>query len=137
MDLRCFTRAARAFVTRFCLYLPADPSPCIRFTSGFASTLQRRGGRLCGSEWRAFPVLRFATPGFPVVNVCRPACGGMNWPTALSALGRPSLSAVDGLINGRARIDRSAVAPHAFIPALTGEVVGFPDQRLALALLFR
>jgi hypothetical protein len=50
---------------------------------------------------------------------------------------QPWEAAVDGLIDGRARIDWSAVAPHLFIPALTGEVVGFPDQRLALAPLFR
>src|SRR5216684_358601 len=39
--------------------------------------------------------------------------------------------AVDGLIDCRRRIDRAAIAPHFFIPALTGEVVGFPDQCLA------
>ena len=45
--------------------------------------------------------------------------------------------AVDGLIDCRRGIDRAAIAPHFFIPALTGEVVGFPDQCLALAPLFR
>jgi hypothetical protein len=30
----------------------------------------------------------------------------------------------------------AAVAPHLFIPAFTGEVVRFPDQRLALAAVF-
>jgi len=45
---------------------------------------------------------------------------------------QPRISAVDGLINGRARIDGAAVAPHLFIPALTGKVVGFPDQRFAV-----
>ena len=45
--------------------------------------------------------------------------------------------AVDGLIDCRRRIDGAAIGPHAFIPALTGEVVRFGDQRLALASLLR
>jgi len=34
-------------------------------------------------------------------------------------------------------LDGAAIAPHAFVPALAGEVVGFPDQRFAWATLFR
>jgi len=50
---------------------------------------------------------------------------------------QPREAAVDGLIDCRRWIDGAAVAPHAFVPALTGEVVSFADQRLALAPLFR
>jgi hypothetical protein len=49
---------------------------------------------------------------------------------------QPWEAAVDGLIYRRARIDGATVAPHPFIPALTGEVVRFPDQCFALAPLF-
>ncbi len=48
---------------------------------------------------------------------------------------QPCKAAVDGLIYRRRWID-GAVAPHLFIPALIGEVVGFTDQRLAPAPLF-
>jgi hypothetical protein len=46
-------------------------------------------------------------------------------------------AAVDGLIYRRRWIDGTAVAPHTFARRLAGEVVGFPDQRLAGASLFR
>ena len=48
---------------------------------------------------------------------------------------QPWEPAIDRLIYRRPRIDRAAVCPKSFIPALTEKVVGFPDQRLALAPL--
>ena len=45
---------------------------------------------------------------------------------------QPWVTAVDRLIYRGARINRAAVAPHAFVPALTGEVIGFADQCLAM-----
>jgi hypothetical protein len=36
---------------------------------------------------------------------------------------KPWVGTVDGLIDGRAGIDRAAIAPHAFIPGLASEVV--------------
>jgi len=50
---------------------------------------------------------------------------------------KPWVTAVHGLIDGRARIDGAAVRPHAFIPTLTGEVVSLANQRLALAPFLR
>ena len=50
---------------------------------------------------------------------------------------QPWEAAVDGLIDGRRRIDGAAIRAYPFIPALTGEVVGLPDQRLALTPPFR
>jgi hypothetical protein len=49
---------------------------------------------------------------------------------------QPRIAAIDGLIDSGARIDGAAVAPHLLIPALTREVVGFPDQCLALTPFF-
>lgn len=48
------------------------------------------------------------------------------------AFGPPWVTLVDGLIEGRARIDGATVAPHSFIPSLAGKIVGLADQRLAL-----
>src|SRR5450759_2200428 len=50
---------------------------------------------------------------------------------------QPWVTAVDRLIYRGARINGAAVAPHAFVPALTGEVIGFADQCLADAALLR
>lgn len=50
---------------------------------------------------------------------------------------QPCETAVGGLIDCRARVDWSAVASHLLIPRLASEAVGLPDQRLALAPLFR
>jgi len=59
-----------------------------------------------------------------------PKCTAKSWI-------QPWEAAVDGLVDCRRWVDWATIGPHAFIPALTGEVVGFPDQRLALAPLFR
>jgi hypothetical protein len=44
---------------------------------------------------------------------------------------KPPVATVDRLIDRRRRVDRSAVRPQAFVPALAEKVVRFPDQRLA------
>jgi hypothetical protein len=49
---------------------------------------------------------------------------------------KPWVAAIDGLIYRLAWIDGAAVAPHLFVPRLAREVVGLPDQRLALAPLY-
>lgn len=50
---------------------------------------------------------------------------------------QPWEAPVDGLINRGARVDGAAIRPHTLVPRLARQVVGFTDQRLALAPLFR
>src|ERR1700678_2112789 len=78
-----------------------------------------------------------------IVDICRGhvrQCAEIDIARCLAARAldfQPGEAAVDGLIDCRARIDGTAVAPHTFVPRLAGEVVGFPDQPVALATLFR
>jgi hypothetical protein len=50
---------------------------------------------------------------------------------------KPTVPAVDCTLDGRAGIDWTAVRPHALVPALTGQVVRFADQSLALLTKLR
>jgi hypothetical protein len=45
---------------------------------------------------------------------------------------QPGEAAVDGLVDGRRRINRLAVAPHPLVPASAEKFVGLLDQRFAL-----
>ena len=45
---------------------------------------------------------------------------------------QPGEAAVDGLVDGRRRIDRFAVAPHPLVPTFAKQLVGLLDHRLAL-----
>ena len=44
----------------------------------------------------------------------------------------PRKAAVDGLVDGGGRVYRLTVRPHPLVPAFAGQLVGLPDQRLAL-----
>jgi hypothetical protein len=46
---------------------------------------------------------------------------------------QPWKAAIDGLVDGGRRIDRLAVAPHSFVPALAKQLVGLLDHRFALS----
>lgn len=45
---------------------------------------------------------------------------------------QPGKTTVDGLVDGRRRIDRFAVRPHPLVPAFAEKPVGLLDQRFAL-----
>jgi hypothetical protein len=107
----------------------------------FRRRLARARGKLEHRRCRALPdllaLLADEPPG-EVVHACRRHMrqrAKINIARRLAARTRdlqPREAVVDRLIYCRRWIDGAAVAPHAFVPALTGEVVRFPDQRLWL-----
>ena len=108
--------------------------------------LSRARSKLEQCRSRALPGLLALLTNQPpreVVNACRRHMrqrAKINVARCLAARAldlQPWEAAIDCLIYRRRWIDGAAIGPHALIPALTGEVVGFPDQRLALAPLFR
>lgn len=100
--------------------------------------LKQRRGRALASGF----ALRAHKAAGEIVHACRsdaPERREIDITTRLAPTAfdlQPREAAIDRLIDGRRRINWPAVAPHLFIPALTGQIVGLADQRLANAPLF-